>query len=441
MPEAAPTRTWSLERRISQRLLLALGSLWLLGSAVALAGVWRETSDVLDSALQETAERFLFLPSAIVNDPAEQEKFLHGVGPHEEYVVYQVFGEDGHMQLRSHGAPISALDPDMEDGIRDLRGWRVLTMTRLDGLRHVEVAESLQHRFEVLWGSLGWLIGMLFFVLPLTSWALTRILRAGFTTLEPARAELAQRKPDDFRPLSWSNAPQELQPWLESVNTLLARDQVLLDAERSFAARTAHELRTPLAAARAQAQRISENIPRGPAHESALALVRQLDRLTRLATRLLQLARIEAQAVVRREPVDLVMIATLVVADFAEAVAQERLRLEISGKPEGVIGDVDAIGIALRNLIDNALKHGGEASWVTVVVETLSILVINDGPGVPQETLEKLIRPFERGITAAEGSGLGLSITNAIARQAGGTLELHSPIYGGRGFCAVLRFD
>ena len=129
------------------------------------------------------------------------------------------------------------------------------------------------------------------------------------------------------------------------------------------------------------------------------------------------------------------------VDEFPEAIASERLRLEVTGESGGVVGDVDAIGIALRNLIDNALKHGGERSWVTVMVEPLTIFVINDGPGVPPGMLAKLMRPFERGITAAEGTGLGLSITQAIVRQAGGTLELISPIAGDRGFAAIIRFD
>jgi len=441
MSELAEAGSWSLERRINRRLLAVLGSIWLTGSAIALVGVWNETGQVLDSALQETAERFLFLPSVVVQDERAQQMFLEGIGPHEEHVVYQVFDAAGKMRLRSHDAPETVLDPQGEDGIRNVKGWRVLSATRLDGLQKVQVAISVRHRLEVIWGSVGWLFGALLIVLPLASVALTLVLRQGFRTLEPARAELANRRADDLRPISGADAPLELQPWLESVNTLMARDRVLINAERSFAARTAHELRTPLAAARAQAQRLSELTPRGPVHVSAQALVRQLDRLTRLATRLLQLARIESQAVVRREPIDLAVVARLVVAEFPDALASERLRLEVAGEPAGVVGDVDAIGIALRNLIDNALKHGGRDSWVTVIVEPLEIMVINDGPGVPAETLETLIRPFERGITAAEGSGLGLSITNAIARQAGGTLELHSPISGGRGFAAVLRFD
>ncbi len=441
MPDPDNTSPWSLEKRISRRLLLVLGSLWLAGSLIALLGVWHETSQVLDSALQETAERFLFLPDIVVNDRQEQERFLTGISLHDEYVVYQVFDASGRMLLRSHDAPRVALDSARDDDLRDINGWRVLTRTRLDGERRVQVGETLKHRFEVLWGSLGWLFGTLFVVLPTASLALTVILRHGFRTLEPARAELARRKPDDGNAISDKSVPQELQPWIASVNEMIARDRVLIDAERSFAARTAHELRTPLAAARAQAQRLTEMTVEPHAHQNAQALVRQLDRLTRLATRLLQMARIESRASVRREPVDLVMVARIVVAEFPEALAKERLRLEVAGKPGGVVGDVDAIGIALRNLIDNALKHGGLESWVTVLVEPLSIFVINDGPGVPADTLEKLVRPFERGITAAEGSGLGLSITHAIAQQAGGALELYSPIAGNRGFAAVLRFD
>jgi two-component system OmpR family sensor kinase len=441
-PAAVPAGpAWSLEQRLRRTLLLVIGGLWLAGSVVSLFGVWHETGEVLDSSLQETAERFLYLPEAVVQDPAEEQLFLSEIGPHEEHVVYQVFDGKGQMRLRSHDAPVQPLDADGINGIRDIEGWHVLTLTRSDGRRRIEVAETIDHRLEVIWGSMGWLAASLIFVLPVASIALAKILRRAFRTLEPARAELAKRGHDDMRPILGINAPQELRPWLESVNSLIAQDKVLIEAERSFAARTAHELRTPLAAARAQAQRLAGITADTKAHQNAVALVRQLDRLTRLATRLLQLARIESQANVRREPVDLAVIARMVVAEFADAVANERLRLVINGDLTGVIGDVDAIGIALRNLIDNALKHGGQSSWVTVLVETLTIYVINDGPGVPQETLSKLIRPFERGITAAEGSGLGLSITHAIVRQAGGTLELRSPILGDRGFAAVVRFD
>ncbi len=439
MSEGDTRNSWSLERRISRRLLLVLGTLWLLGTAIALAGVWHETAEVLDSSLNETAERFLVLPEVALGD-VRGERLFAEIAPHEEHVIYQIFDAKGRLRLRSHSAPDTPLDSRTEDGIRDVNGWHVLTLTRADGRRRVEVAQTVEHRFEVLWASLGWLAGTLIFVLPAASVALALIVRQGFRALEPARAELAGRSADDLRPIASSEAPLELQPWLATVNSLIARVRVLIEDERNLAAHTAHELRTPLAAARAKAQRIAEITTDANSRQNAFALVRQLDRLTRLASRLLQLARIQSGATLQREPVDLGVLARVIVAEFAEAVSRERLRIEVTGAATRVMGDIDAIGIALRNLIDNALKHGGEDSWVTVLVEPTAIFVIDDGPGVAPDTLHKLIRPFERGITAAEGSGLGLSITNAIVQHAGGRLELRSPILAGRGFAAVLRF-
>ncbi|HYB51742.1 MAG TPA: ATP-binding protein [Burkholderiaceae bacterium] len=439
MSEGDTRNSWSLERRISRRLLLVLGTLWLLGTAIALAGVWHETAEVLDSSLNETAERFLVLPEVALGD-VRGERLFAEIAPHEEHVIYQIFDAKGRLRLRSHSAPDTPLDSRTEDGIRDVNGWHVLTLTRADGRRRVEVAQTVEHRFEVLWASLGWLAGTLIFVLPAASVALALIVRQGFRALEPARAELAGRSADDLRPIASSEAPLELQPWLATVNSLIDRVRVLIEDERNLAAHTAHELRTPLAAARAKAQRIAEITTDANSRQNAFALVRQLDRLTRLASRLLQLARIQSGATLQREPVDLGVLARVIVAEFAEAVSRERLRIEVTGAATRVMGDIDAIGIALRNLIDNALKHGGEDSWVTVLVEPTAIFVIDDGPGVAPDTLHKLIRPFERGITAAEGSGLGLSITNAIVQHAGGRLELRSPILAGRGFAAVLRF-
>jgi len=248
------------------------------------------------------------------------------------------------------------------------------------------------------------------------------------------------RASDDLKPVSAEGIPVELQPWLISVNVLIDQVRTMIESERVFAAQATHELRTPIAAARAKAQRLVEIATDENSRQHAGALMRQLDRLTRLASRLLQLARIESGVALNREPVDLVTLAKMVVEEFNDAAARERLRVEVRGKPAPILGDVDAIGIALRNLIDNALKHGGEKTWVTVSVDQGAIGVIDDGPGVSAESLDKLVRPFERGLTAAEGSGLGLSIVSAIARQCGGRLKLQSPIAAGRGFAATLDF-
>ena len=439
-PPAAPP--WSLQALLRRQLLLLLATVWLLASTAAGLALWHETDEVLDSALAETAQRLLMMPAAALAEPDSVDR-LAAMGAHEEFVVYQVFDEHGALRLRSHKAPTTTLDPGAPDGLRRSGSWHVLTLTTADGQRRAQVAETVAHRLEVLWASVGWLLGTLLALLPLAALGVDWVLRRGFATLEPARRALAERAANDLAPVPATGAPVELQPWLETVDTLLARVRALVDSERAFAANTAHELRTPLAAARAQAQRLVQASTDAAAREQAQALLRQLDRLTHLATRMLQLARIESGVALRREPVDLVQLAVLVADDFAEAQRSGRLQLRVHGQPQPVSGDIDALGIALRNLIDNALKHGGDDATVTVHITGQQLQVEDDGPGVAPELLPGLVRKFDRGQrgTALPGSGLGLAMVQTIARQSGARLVLASPRAGGPGFSACLDFD
>ena len=158
---------------------------------------------------------------------------------------------------------------------------------------------------------------------------------------------------------------------------------------------------------------------------------------------MLQLARIESGVALNREPVDLVQLALLVGDDFAEHLCSGRLRLQSHGQPMPVQGDIDALGIALSNLIDNALKHGGDEAAVAVHIEGQTLRVEDDGPGVPAHRVHSLVQKFERGRGAhlAAGSGLGLAMVETIAQQSGARLLLRSPLADGRGFGASLRFD
>jgi len=447
---------WRLQTRLRRQLLGLLALLWLLGTGAATLGLWHETDEVLDSALAETAQRLLMLPDAALIEPDTAGR-LGRIATHEEHVVYQVLGADGSLVLRSHDAPVQPLDPGAPDGLRAAGAWWVLTLSDAHGHRRAQVAETLAHRREVLWASVGWLLGTLLALLPAAGLGLGWVLRRGFAALEPARAELAARLPpadaappasaghDPLAPIPPAVAqrmPEELRPWLDTVQALLARVHALVDAERAFAANTAHELRTPLAAARAQAQRLAQASADGPQREAADALLRQLDRLTALSSRLLQLARVESGAALRRAPVDLAQLAALVADDFPDARRGGRLRLQVQGRPPPVAGDLDTLGIALRNLIDNALHHGGGQATVTVRVDAGRLQVADDGPGVPAEQLARLGRPFERANPerGVPGHGLGLALVATIARQSGARLTLQSPRPDGPGFVATLDF-
>lgn len=438
-PEARP---WSLQRRLRRRLLAALAALWLLGAVGALVGQQHELGDVLDDALEDTAQRALHLPlhpdaAAMIGPRGPDAEY-----DEDEHARLQIYDGRGRLLWRSAEAPVEPLASLAREGVRNEGRWRVAVERLDDGSRVAVAAERRRDRLEVLAQAPLWLLAPLLALLPLTALLVGWVLASGFRRLEPLRHALAARRDGDLAPLPLDGLPDELRPLAGTLNALLGRLGQMLQAERQFAAASAHELRTPLAAARAQAQRLAQEAGEAGLAERAAALVRQLDRLTALATRLLQVARIDSGVALKREPVDLAQLARLVADEFAEAGPGGRLRVEAEGAVGSVPGDVDALGIALRNLVDNALKHGGPDARVTVRAAPATLTVTDDGPGVPAEALPRLVRPFERGGSAAEGSGLGLAMVDTIARQSGARLELRSPAAGmARGFEAVLRFD
>jgi two-component system OmpR family sensor kinase len=417
---------------------------WLVASIAVCVALKHETDEVLDSALAETAQRLLLLPDSALSS-RDTAAHLAQIGAHEEFVVYQVYDGQGQLRLRSHEAPSVPMDSDSRDGLRRGNGWLVLTLNASSGHRRAQVAERSSHRWEVMWASAAWLLALLMALLPLAAGILAWLLRRAFATLDRARSELAGRPPHDLRPLGSAGAPAELQPWLSTVNDLLARVAGLVESERSFTASAAHELRTPLAAASAQAQRLERSCPDTASRDQAQALRMRLDRLTQMTARLLQMARIEAGVALHRQPIDLVQLAVLVLDEFAHMHRIGRLKLHVRGTGNSmpVHGDIDALGIALRNLVDNALRHGGETNVVTVRVDDRMLQVEDDGSGVPSDRLPDLVRKFDRGGNRKSllGSGLGLSMVDTIVRQTGAKLELHSPLWEGRGFCATIHFD
>jgi two-component system OmpR family sensor kinase len=227
----------------------------------------------------------------------------------------------------------------------------------------------------------------------------------------------------------------------DTLNGLLARLKAAFEAERSFAANAAHELRTPLAGAIAQAQRLRAETGDPAAAARASDIEATLKRLTRLSERLMQLARAEGGRLRADTPSDLRMIARIVAEDASRAGAQGPVLLSLPDAPVPSAFDPDAFGILLRNLIDNAQRHGAPGGKVDVSLSTDGTLrVANDCARVPEETLARLTARFERGGAGTDGSGLGLAIVVAIAERLGTALTLHSPRPGQeQGFEAAIR--
>jgi two-component system OmpR family sensor kinase len=437
----------SLTRRLIWTLTLAAVVLWLLAALLAANTLRTRLNDAFDGGLRETAERILSLAVDSLRDESNEPHF-HDRG-HEipaldegggEFIVYQVRAADGTVLLRSHDAPSAALDVPLVNGFSDSGPWRVYTVGDPQGLVFTQVAESTAHRADSLWSSVLALIWPIALLVPLSALGIYAAVRSGLRPVRLFSARIGERHAANLAPVSADGLPAELQPIAHAVIGLIGRVGVALDAERAFAANSAHELRTPIAGSLAQTQRLIAELGDTPAKERALQIETSLLRLRHLSEKLLQLSRAEAGLGAVAEPVDLLPALRVVVEDFTRSLPPGQVTFAISpGADLTAPMDVDAFGIVVRNLLENAQRYGDPDMPIKVEVSSGRIVVSNGGPAVSADKLAHLSDRFVRASTQAQGAGLGLSIVDSLVRQAGGRLELASPRPGlADGFSAAI---
>lgn len=245
-------------------------------------------------------------------------------------------------------------------------------------------------------------------------------------------SEVAQRDPANLAPLEERSAPAEIAPLLHALNALLGRLERALESERRFTADAAHELRTPLAALKIQAQvarRAENEAQRGAALDK---LILGVDRATHLIEQLLTLARLEPTggSTVLMSGCDVAAIARQTLADLAPAALGKGIELGLNSPATAMIrGNADMLAILLRNLVDNAIRYTPRNGRVDVslLVEQgrVRLEVTDSGPGIPEQEKQRVFDRFYRILgNEAAGSGLGLSIVKRIADAHAASLSL-----------------
>ncbi len=432
----------SLQARIGLSLGLLLTLLWIATASVTAVILRHEMDEVFDSALQETAQRLL--PLAVVDilgredDDAPQR--LAAIRAHDEFFTYVVRDERGRILLQSHAADPEVFPAYDGPGFRQTETHRLFNDDALQGSVRITVAEPLDHRVSVA-HEIQLALGLpLLIVIPVALLAIILAVRASLTSLRRFREMLALRDARDLSPVPTQHLPTEIAPMAATLNSLLGRLKAAFEAERSFAANAAHELRTPLAGAIAQAQRLQAETKDTQAAQRAANIEASLKRLTRMAERLLQLARAEGGPLRLDHTSDLRPVARMITEDITRMVPSGRITLSLPDRPVLSDLDPDAFGIICRNLVENALRHGVPNGPVEVTLTQDGMFrVANDGPVIPPETLSHLTTRFDRGGAAIDGSGLGLAIVAAIADRISSRLILLSPRPGmATGFEAAL---
>lgn len=413
----------------------ASAAFWLAAAGLGIAVMQDEMGEIFDSALQETAERLMPL---VVDDLFQQEangqaRSLQESLSSDEYLTYQVRDAAGRVLLHSHDVSRLPFDAPLAAGFWEDGNRRIFTISAVSNTVFLQVADSMAHRSEAaMEGGLALLLPVVLLV-PINILLVVLIVRRVVSPVDDLRRAISQKDGGNLAELDLVGLPRELEPIETSVNLLLRRLRSALASEREFTANSAHELRTPIAGALAQTQRLIASLKAGPALDRARNVEESLKSLSKLTEKLLQLARAEAGIGSGEASVDLLRILDIVVDDMERASASPTRIKYVRDPSQTLLRRVnpDAFAIVMRNLIENALSHGAKGAPIEVrVLADDTVVVFNDADVVPWETLQRIRGRFSRGPTTVGGSGLGLSIVDSLLTQMGGMLDLHSPAAG-----------
>lgn len=416
----------SLQGKLIVLVLSVVLGVWLAVAAAVWTDVRHELDELLDGHLAQAAA---LLVAQQVDEISEGHHdidlpTLHRYAPR---VACQVFHE-GRLVLRSANAPAEPMIPieqHFKSGFEtvniDGNSWRVFATYGAEQDIQVYVGEQASSRTSILRAVLRSTLWPMAIALPFLAIAVWWAVYKGIAPLRRLRGALATRRPETLDPVVLGDTTAEIAPIVDALNGLLERIHALLLTERRFTADAAHELRTPIAGIRTQAQVALAETDEALRRHALQNTLDGCDRATRLVEQLLMLSRMDANAAQSITNVDLSALARQAVADIAPRAIAKKQVLEFCGDAACIIRGNEALLAALiRNLVDNAVRYSFESARVMVSVEQherkIVACVEDSGPGMSEADLQRLGERFFRVLgTGESGSGLGWSIVRRIA--------------------------
>lgn len=422
----------SLRRKLLVTLLAAIAAVTLLASLLVYRLARREIDALSDYNLRQIA---LSLRNQALGAGGGSAVPSEGF----DFVV-QIWSRDGaRLYLSRRDVDLPAIARLGFADVRSASGdWRVYSA--LLGDEVIEVAQPLRLRQEQAFAAAARTLAPVLLILPLLTVLVWRIVTRSLEPLDRLAGSVGARTPAALDPIEEHGAPEEALPLVRSLNDLLARLGTALAAQRAFVADAAHELRTPLAALKLQAQLVQRARDDGERAAAVADLVAGLDRATHVVQQLLTLARAEpdAAAALAGEPVRLADLVAQAVADHAIVAEAKRVDLGVERSADDAValGDAGALRTLLANLVENAIRHAPEGGRVDLSTGLSGgrpyLAVADDGPGIPEAERARVFdRFYRRGSGKDSGSGLGLAIVKAIAERHGATVSLSDTPGGG----------
>lgn len=421
------TKRPSLQSRLLTSLMAVTAVAWLFVLGLTWYETDHELNELLDAHLAQTAS-FLVFQSGDGHDDHSDFTSSPTLHKYQPRVAFQIW-HDNVLIVRSEKAPTTPFRNNGQAGLtdRNVDGevWRIFSTQGQEKDVWIHVAELGKYRQDILYAGLESAILPLLLVFPLLALFIWWSIRVSLAPLRHLGQEIGLRKASSLQPLQEDSAVQEVQPLVQALNQLFKRVEIQIANERQFTSDAAHELRTPIAAIRMQAQ-VAMGASDAVAKSHAMqALLEGCDRATRLIAQLLELSRLDAAE--RHDDasglshIDVIGLTRQQLAESGHAwvaknqtltfEAPDALSLQI--KPEWV-------SIVIRNLIDNASRYSPEGSRLQVTWQggaEPTLTVEDSGPGMSDADRIRLGDRFFRVLgNDASGCGLGWSIVRRIAQ-------------------------
>ena len=366
-----------------------------------------------------------------------------------DLVYYQVLGSRGEFLSGEADLPLPPSEDKPVNGevrLREdvMRGedvrvaytWVDIDVPGTDTLL-VQVAETLEKRKKLATEIVKGVMVPQFVTLPLAVLLVWLALVRGIKPLAQLEKRIRARKPDDMSPLDESAVPEEVAPLVSSINDLLSRLKVSLNTQKRFLADAAHQLKTPLAGLRMQADLAQRETDADELKKSLKQIGRASIRATHTVNQLLAMARAETTGrSLAQHPIDLAYVVSEAIQDMLPHAFEKQIDLGYEGPELGeassrVQGNATLLKELVRNLLDNAISYTPAKGQVTARLLTdrfsgvVVLLVEDTGPGIPEAERELVFQPFYRALgTNVDGTGLGLAIVQEIAQQHGATISI-----------------
>lgn len=412
----------SLHRRLS----IAIGTLALLVGVLGSLGTFlvvRSLASEFSASLRDAA--------AHVQAGVSHHASENGVRQPSDDLVVQIWSAGDTDEPRRTSDPDIAL-PRAQTGFSSIEfdgeAWDVFALAAGD--EYIQIAESRSMRNRNALRVAFWSLLPVLALLPLLVLTIAVTVRLSLRPMERVGRRAAKVDLHALKPLEVEKAPVELRPFIESINRMIERLSVLVNAERKFIADAAHELRSPISAMQLQIDNLRD-APPDQYRERFDELRRGVARTGSLVSQLLGLARAEIGGAQRAvEAIALTRLVPDVLADLLPLADARGVDLGVERLDEASVRATEGdMRVLVKNLIDNAIRyvHAGGRVDVSVLRDgrKVTIEVIDDGPGIAEKDLPHVFDRFFRAANNdVEGSGLGLAIAQALAQSYGGHVTL-----------------